>query len=306
MAEASNGHEDTSGLEFTPGEELTADGLNNAQDALRSTRWEHNRTLHGTGVASGLEVSAKLNDTAVMVSAGYAIDSRGREVLLHAPRRVDLPKLSTSPVPWVLAIGRPDADAWSNCERVDDTTDGNAEEGVLAWCANAADLPADALALASISVDNRRLTAAPDDLRRLLGTPPIPHMATGSGGSGAWTWYTEDEAGGVVRRAEEGARRIGVQTSVATDAGRFATTPRYFAHAIGSRLQGVSPDGGTAIIWDGFGSIQDARSDRFTYLVVLPQGLRGEGVSFNPASEAGDPPPECIQAWSVAWLGVES
>ncbi|MBD1887667.1 hypothetical protein [Microcoleus vaginatus] len=55
----------------------------------------HNRLLHVSGIAEGLKVS-KDKDLAVNVSAGTAIDSQGRQIILPGDQPVDLGKIANT------------------------------------------------------------------------------------------------------------------------------------------------------------------------------------------------------------------
>lgn len=68
-------------VNFFDGMLLTGEDLRAEQDYNRRMRYLHNR-LHGYGVVEGLEVTADRKDRVVHVSAGWAIDRQGREIVL--------------------------------------------------------------------------------------------------------------------------------------------------------------------------------------------------------------------------------
>lgn len=97
-------------VNFFDGMLLTGEDLRTEQEYCRRMRYLHNR-LHGHGVVEGLEVSVDGHTRQVSVSPGWAIDRRGREVILADSwsgalpddRMVDLvvtwAEVATNPVP---------------------------------------------------------------------------------------------------------------------------------------------------------------------------------------------------------------
>ena len=72
-------------VRYFEGRLLTAADLTAEQNYLRDKRRRHNQLLHGSGVVTGLEVTAEEEPnggTVISVSPGYALDADGEEILL--------------------------------------------------------------------------------------------------------------------------------------------------------------------------------------------------------------------------------
>src|SRR5215210_5535230 len=67
---------------FFDGQALFASDLDGIADFHRGMRWLHNSSLHQIGIGNGLAVSGRRGDREVLVQAGYALDSLGREIVL--------------------------------------------------------------------------------------------------------------------------------------------------------------------------------------------------------------------------------
>ena len=77
---------------FFAGQLLTADDLQREQDYHRDKARLHNRFLHGWGVVDGLRVS--VDQGAVVVAPGLALDCAGNELILPTEERVSLSGLT--------------------------------------------------------------------------------------------------------------------------------------------------------------------------------------------------------------------
>ena len=77
---------------FFTGQVLTADDLRREQDYHRDKARLHNRFLHGWGVVAGLRVS--VDQGAVVVAPGLALDCAGNELILPTEERVSLSGLT--------------------------------------------------------------------------------------------------------------------------------------------------------------------------------------------------------------------
>lgn len=77
---------------FFTGQVLTADDLQREQDYHRDKARLHNRFLHGWGVVAGLTVS--VDQGAVVVAPGLALDCAGNELILPTEERVSLSGLT--------------------------------------------------------------------------------------------------------------------------------------------------------------------------------------------------------------------
>lgn len=75
---------------FFTGRFLTAEDFNLEQEYFREKHKLHNRTLHGFGVVTGLDVS-KSSGNSVTIAAGLALDCEGNEILIEEPFKLPLP-----------------------------------------------------------------------------------------------------------------------------------------------------------------------------------------------------------------------
>src|SRR5919201_4780118 len=76
---------------YFAGKLVTADDLELEQRYQNEKRWLLNRMLQGTGIVAGLEVVPGAQGT-VTVGPGFALDARGREILVSEPQQVALPE----------------------------------------------------------------------------------------------------------------------------------------------------------------------------------------------------------------------
>lgn len=73
------------------GQVIGVDDLEQEQLYHREKARRHNRFLHGSGIVRGLDVHASTHGTKeVTISPGYALDSRGEEIVLPRSVAVDL------------------------------------------------------------------------------------------------------------------------------------------------------------------------------------------------------------------------
>jgi hypothetical protein len=85
---------------YFDGKVMNADAFAVEQAYLVGRHRRHLRTLHGSGIVSGLAVSPGADGTSVLVAPGAAIDPEGREILVACPFAVTLPPGSPSAL-WV-------------------------------------------------------------------------------------------------------------------------------------------------------------------------------------------------------------
>lgn len=80
-------------VNYFDGQLLSAEDFRQEQTYFRARLRRRNRFLHGTGIVSGLQVSVG-NDNqgpCVTIQPGFALDPRGEELQLCAPRALPLP-----------------------------------------------------------------------------------------------------------------------------------------------------------------------------------------------------------------------
>ena len=76
-------------VRFFSGQLLSAEDLEAEQQYLLEKHRRHNRSFHGYGVVSGLDVSSS-NDNVVSISCGTAIDRLGNEIVVPDCVRVSV------------------------------------------------------------------------------------------------------------------------------------------------------------------------------------------------------------------------
>jgi hypothetical protein len=290
---------------FFTGQRLLPETLEDAFAGPLALHWLHNRVLHGVGVAFGLDVAGMRGATVVTVSAGYALDALGRDLVLAEARPVPVPPVSQAPncaaIEFVLTIGyTDDADATVETlaglcgatgavHRGDDPTvrflpKGDERDGVD-------------IVLASIKVRNCKLDEARSLSGRLSALPAgRPYIAGGESGRYATSWraWPDDQA------------PLGVVASVSTAGAGFGDPPRYEARVDGPRVVSAAQSpSGQAFVVDGTLVVDNVTAQGFDAIVLLPTGfLAGGGGTLNP-TEAYDQDLLLDLGWQVVWIGVE-
>jgi hypothetical protein len=290
---------------FFTGQRLLPETLDDAFGGPLALHWLHNRALHGVGVAFGLDVVGKRGVSVVEVSAGYALDGMGRDLVLAEGCSVPVPPVSQAPncsaVEFVLTIGyTDDADATVETlaglcgatgavHRSDDPTvrflpKGDERKGID-------------IVLASVKVRNCKLDEARSLAGRLSALPAgRPYVAGGESGRyfTSWRAWPDDQA------------PMGVVASVSTADAGFGDPPRYEARVDGPRVVSAaqSPNG-QAFVVDGPLVIDNVTEKGFDAIVLLPQGfLAGAGGTLNPADVYAQNLLLDL-GWQVVWIGVE-
>lgn len=304
---------------FFNGQRLTAADLTAVQAYHRELRWLHNRSLHNWGIAFGLAVTGSRGERAVRVRPGYALDCKGRDLILSEALELAIPPVAGDsngePVTYYLTASyAEDAELTPETRRGSCGSSGavrRPEEPIIRW-QNPDDTGSEHrftqgidVVLASIQVQNCQLVADISGSERRDAVPAQqPYVAAGQtkAGQTQWrAWPPEDNQ----------ERFIGITTTVTTTDAGFRTTPRYQAHVIGSRLA-LQTDNQAQIVVDGYTQVLNASAGSFDLVMTLPQGMIGSGW-LNPPdiltpelldrlsnnSAAGD------LGWYVVWMGVE-
>lgn len=292
---------------FFDGQALTAADLTAVQDYHRDLLWLHQRTLHGSGIASGLAVSGAKGDKAVTVQPGYAIDSAGQSIVLGSPQVLATPAVvggpTGKPVTYYLTISYVADDDLAAAVRSGTCgADGavrRLEAPRLRW-REPSDIDSGAdIVLGAISVLNCKLTAAVDlALRRSALPERQPYLFAGqsSPAATAWAlWRPGDASTG---------DPLGLKVAINTSEAGFANTPKYQVQVVGSREVVRSGDK-TPYLLDGYVQVAAASSVGFELRMSLP---RGADSRVNPdwalaATELLKLPTQA--SWYVSWLGVE-
>jgi hypothetical protein len=296
---------------------LTAADLTELGEAERALRRLHHRTLHGWGISRGMEVTGAVGVARLVVTAGYALDAAGRELMLTTPVELDVPAVAGEPggpseefllvVRWTedeeaaARLREGAGDAFGAVRLEDDPT--------LQWLPEKDVRNGFDLILAGIKVRDCRLAAPPDgSARRLLKVSP--HVASGSTEPGATQWSLVRNASGSV---------LGVKTDVDTRSGGFTGPPTYLVRLEGRRDTETPEPEQVAAVLDGHPYVESSGARTLTVVVPLHPGVTAaeptpgvQGVKtlpLNPPELLGDALPELVGTglrWSVAWVGVES
>jgi hypothetical protein len=294
---------------FFDGQRLTAADLATVQTFHRELRWLHNRSLHNWGIAFGYAVTGKRDERAVQVQSGYALDCKGRELILGAATEMAIPAVagdsSGGPAGYYLTV------RYAEDEDLTPETRGGVcgasgavrrpEQPLLRW-----QEPGDAehgidVVLASIEVQNCRLVADVSSAERRDAVPAQqPYVAAGQtkASQTSWRLWPNDET------------PVGFATTVPTTEAGFRVTPRYQAHVVGERLfvPESNDDVRVNVIVDGYAQVTAATAASFDLVVVLPQGLVVGGGALNPNFVLA---PDFMSflsdelGWHVVWLGIE-
>lgn len=290
---------------FFDGQQLAPGDLDAINRYHRELRWLHNRTLHNWGIAVGMAVQGAKRDRQVTVAPGFAVDCRGREILLLEATTLPVPAVAGTgaPVIWYLTasyIGDADLPVTESRGGVCTGTGAvrRAERPRLRWQRPNEMNPATAyrrgldIILATVEIEGCVLAAAASPADRCYaagdGRPLVAAGATPEGGT-EWTLL----AGGT-----------GVETIVDTSAAGFGRTPVYLAHLVGVRAQASLNR-----ILDGFGSVMLAERNHFTFRVLMPRNLQLPPFTLNPAAAFTPALPVTLRdtlRWSVTWTGIEA
>jgi hypothetical protein len=299
---------------FFDGQLLEAADLTAVGEHQRALRWLHNRSLHGWGVVRGAAVSGKRGDRAVEVSAGYALDCLGRELLLPAPVTLPIPPVPRGPdglpATYYLTISYQEDDALPMLEsRGGVCAEGGVvrrpEEARLRWQSPFDSDPATRyrrgfdVVLAVIQVENCRLIAAPSSsLRREIAAALKPFIMAGTTPETETDWRLYPPTG---------ANVLGVETTVDTASAGFASTPLYTAHVLGARNVGTANPPKYMI--DGYASVEAPTASSFVLRVLLPRNIIVTPHVLNPKGLLNSQLPSLLNTklkWQVAWVGVEA
>src|SRR5687768_13062510 len=94
--------------DFFDGQRLAAGDLRAVHQYHEHLRWLHNRALHNWGIAAGYEVVGVRGEKVVRVHGGYAMDSRGREIVLAAEVKMAVPAVAGPTDFYLTAAYEPD------------------------------------------------------------------------------------------------------------------------------------------------------------------------------------------------------
>jgi hypothetical protein len=286
---------------FFEGQRLTAADLTDVQQFHQQLRWLHNRSLHSWGIAFGYQALGNRGDRTVQISAGYAIDCEGRDLILTEPMTLAIPvvagDISGDPVSYYLtasyapddripaenqastcgssgAVRRPERPLirWQSPTDTDPTSRFRQGEDVI---------------LAAIKVQNCQLAEAASSQERRDAVPSQqPYISAGQTDPKQTTWrlYPDEQ------------NPLGVVTTVSTTSAGFRITPRHQAHVVGERIfegeisLGDPPTNQRRnFVVDGYTQIGAMTAAKFDLIMFLPSGasagtmgsdfVRGEDIT---------------------------
>lgn len=291
---------------FFDGQGLTAGDLTQAQRYQREMRWLHNRSLHGWGIVEGLAVAGAKGKVQVTVAPGYALDWRGRELIVASPQPVTVPALSGGRRYLTLSYiedalqtqvdSRAGVCSGPGAVRL-------AEGAELRWrdpgdsAADTAYQPGLHVLVATVAIKDCTIAGVSLADRREARASLSPHIHAGATPAGATVWK--------LWYLDTTSQILGVQTEVDTSAAGFSGPPRYTAQVVGRRT--LVQLGATRVL-DGFARVDAPGATGFTLQVLMPRGL-GIGMdSLNPAVLLGASLPDLVGTtlkWHVNWIGIE-
>lgn len=275
-------------IKFFDGQRLFASDLQDVEQFNREMRWLHNQSLHQAGVASGYAVSGNKDDREVTVETGYAIDSRGREIVLTMPEVLQVPPVANdgqgNPIYYDLTVSYPSDLSLKETETRDGVCASRSairlrEKPVFCWVelvSTSNTFGAKAITegrqakLASMNeqVENGlRIRLARAEVLNCKLNQPLS-VAQRRNAKPASRPFIFAGRTGIDQKwsAEVKGFAIEVTVRVDTSAANFRTPPRYFANVVGPReikLKPVPDDPEVKMILDGFERIY-ALSDELT------------------------------------------
>lgn len=314
---------------FFNGQRLFASDLQAVEEFNREMRWLHNQSLHQPGVGSGFATTGKKGDREVVIQPGYAIDARGREIVLAQTDIEPVPPVANDGFGGVvyfdLTVSYPDEHALKATETRDGVCGAPRgairlrESPVFCWVRLGPPpdrLPTDAtlrddvqnglrLRLARAQVLNCQLESALSTAQRRNARPPAqPYVACGRSVAGKWTLVPAPGTLGIGRQ---------IRASVDTSAAGFRTTPCYTAHLAGARDVVFNVGGKVAPrMLDGYIAVEvpeDTGHLGFEVSVLIPEALFvADGVV--DVLKAPDFDTQLAgqilkNNWLVEWIGVE-
>ncbi len=328
---------------FFDGQRLAADDLQGIEAFNREMRWLHNQSLHQPGIGNGFAVAGKKGDRTVTVGPGYAIDDRGREIVLTSDRVLPVPPVSgdgAGSKHYLLTVAYPDdADLEIVEQRLGICSDPGATrlriEPVFCWQPlNPDGTPVTGaqeivigrqLTLAEIAVRDCALYADVSVVSRRNAKPANqPFIFAGEEKPADWRpWIFPAENDPEIEFAARSSPMqflSGFEAWVDTSIAGFISLPEYFCRIDGNRVIEVQLDieGPPAIFAiDGMVHIADATPDGFLARVLVfflgfvqghthGSGIMGSGADAVTELGLADFKNETVALpWSVVWMGVE-
>lgn len=318
-------------IQFFNGERLFASDLQELEAFNRQIRWLHNQSLHQPGIGSGFAVSGNTGDRQVTISPGYALDSKGREIILTESFVDPIPPVadngSGGSVFYDLTVSYPqDTDLTPSETRAGICLPTGVvrlrEEPIFCWVRLTDDpsnrQPADAtlkqkikqglfIVLAQVEIFNCQLKQPVSTAQRRNARPARqPRIACGVETAPNWSATNLPEPG----TAGGGEGSFGVtfesmmfSATIDTSSGGFQATPFYTARLVGPRVF-TPPSGDASYFADALISLPSNASAT----PVTPQSFTIQIFPFLAILSTGDNPnpQDAVNQWQVAWMGIES
>lgn len=286
---------------FYPGELLGADDLTALDTNNTELRWLHNR-LHNWGIGFGLDVQGTAGGTFVTVNPGYAIDIRGREIILTQPVDQPIPAVAGPATYYLVADYVPnagqtveeqrDASGCGCASACSCSTSGAvrlSNDPAILWKTGAQLVFGIDVVLAQVWIQNCVLNRISAAVRRYSTCGSMFRVKAGQVAAGAIKWVP----------LLPGAGNAGFSAPIDTSAAKFQSAPHYLVQIVGERVIASS---GQMVL--DFVSIANETPTGFTLQVALPP----IAATVNPPTVT-DPVTGPLMlkqlGWSVSWMGME-
>lgn len=321
-------------LQFFDGQRLFASDLQGIEAFNREMRWLHNRSLHQPGVGSGFAVYGKKGDRTVTIGPGYAIDARGREIVLTETPLDPLPippvaaETDGRSVFYDLAVSYPDDEDLEESEFREGICESRGvvrlrEAPVLCWIRLQRDehnnllvqsptlkariLEGLAITLARIEVLNCRLESDVSTAERRNARPTLqPQVAAGSEAP-HWEFPgAAPEVSLTVAVEQPSVTGITIEADIDTSAAGFVNTPQYTARISGDRVISITVGGVTiTVLLDAIVTILPGAGPQGFRVRALLLGQVLYGETIGPGVGSVRLTQNLLTRWRVEWMAVE-
>ena len=325
-------------IQFFNGERLFAADLQALESFNREMRWLHNQSLHQPGIGSGFAVIGNVGDRQVTISAGYALDSCGRDIVHTETQVLQIPPVadngSGGSVFYDLTVSYPDDTELKPSE----TREGICtiagvvrlrEAPVFCWVRLNDDLtnpqPIDAtlktriknnllILLARVEIFNCQLKQPVSTALRINARPATqPRIAAGIETQSKWKKNSYPESGAAMTSGVLFAPAY-YSRAIDTSGAGFQATPNYIVRIVGARELKLD---GTYFIGDAVVTIPNDPKNAptpqgftvqiFPFIAALAL-LGGEAMAAptrRSSASAATLADQFIKQWDVAWMGIE-
>lgn len=309
-------------LHFFNGQRLFASDLQGLEEFNREMRWLHNQSLHQPGVGSGFSVNGEKGDRTVTIGPGYAIDSRGREIILTQTTELQVPPDAGekgNPTFYDLTVSYPDDALLEEAEFREGVCSPRGtirlrEAPIFCWVELAGenlsprktklgiDLQTSLkIRLARIEVLNCGLNAKVSIGLRQSARPSInPYLAAGFQRIGGLRDFT------IVLPVFTDTRvaiRMIVETVDTSSAG-FLATPTYSTHFIGPRKFNTGDRVFASVDQISITAAEKDQFELFGLIFIVPNEPTKQADPIK-STELIAIEDQIRASWQIAWMGVE-